>query len=52
MILIEIDTEELEALIDFQRTMRANALDSLESEEAARRAERIKQLRNIEKEYQ
>ena len=41
---LEIDTEELEALIDFHRTMIDGAVESGEHEEAKRRRERIKLL--------
>ena len=41
---IEIDTEELEALIDFHRSMIDGAQESGEHEEVKRRRERIKQL--------
>jgi hypothetical protein len=46
---IEIDTEELEALIEFQRSMHSDAQDSCEYEEAAARKARWEVLRKLRK---
>lgn len=44
---IEIDSEELEALIDFQENMREGALESLEHDEAEQRKRRIEELKRL-----
>ncbi len=47
MLKIEIDDEELLALIDFHRSMREDALDRDELEDAQRRKERLSELEAI-----
>jgi len=44
---IEIDDEELEALIEYHRAMHESAQESLELEEAAQRKKRWEELRKL-----
>jgi hypothetical protein len=49
MMTIEIDDEELEAVIRFQRDMAEDADESCEYEEAKRRRNRAKELEKLRK---
>jgi hypothetical protein len=47
LLTIIIDTEELEALIDFQRSMLDGAMESLEREEVQWRTDRLNELKAL-----